>query len=96
MSQVFQWRARGAGIDLHGATEPGPRDVSPITAVARDLEDLLSARLTGLGFSGAPRPGVRCYSATFARPGTKWLACIVTLSDERIAATSHPGVVATA
>ena len=84
------------GIDLEGATEPGPKDASPITAVARDLEALLSARLTGLGFSGEPRPGTRCYSASFARPGTKWLACIVSVSDEQTASTSHPGTVATA
>jgi len=90
------WTARGALIDLKGSSEPGPRDVSPVTAVARDLEAVLSARLTGLGFSGAPRPGVRSYSATFARPGTPWLAVIVTLEPEQTALTSHPGVVATA
>lgn len=86
--QVF-WTARGAMIDLRGSTRPGPRDVSPITAVARDLEALLSARLSALGFSGAPRPGVRCYSAKFSRPGSNGLAVIIALEPAQLAPVIH-------
>ena len=96
MSRRVHWTARGAGIDLNGSSVPGVRDVTPVTAVLRDLEQILDAQLTGLGFSGASRPGVRSYSATFARPGTQWLGCIVTLSDEQSAVTSHPRETATA
>ena len=68
----------------------------PSTAVLRDLEILLGAQLDSLGFSGAPRPGVRCYSATFERPGSPRLAVIVTVTDEQTTLTSHPREIATA
>jgi hypothetical protein len=93
MNRRVHWRARGVGLDLKGVSDLGPRDVSPITAIARDLEALLSARLTGLGFSGVPRPGVRCYSAVFERHGADWL---VTIEDERNTFTSQPRTVASA
>jgi hypothetical protein len=69
-------------VDLRGSSDPGPRDVSPITGVLRDLENLFGARLSALGFSGAPREGVKCYSVQFA--SARPLAVIVTLAnDER-------------
>lgn len=92
MSRRFSWVARGPLVDVKGASMPTPWDVLPISAVVRDLESLLSARLTALGFAGIPRPGVRSYSALFGR-GSQSLPIIVTLETEPENIASHPGPV---
>lgn len=96
MTARVSWRARGLGLDLAGTSLPGPADLSPITAVAGELERRMGASLTALGFSGTPRPGVRCYSAQFRRQGADGFGVIVAIESEQNAATNQRRAVASA
>ena len=80
MSRRVSWEARASGIHLTGSSEVGPKDVTAVTAVARDLEQLLSSKLVAIGFSGAPSEGKRAYSARFAPHGSVPFGVVFTVS----------------